>query len=105
MHLLNSHSFGANRRLPAQAVDNEGIGPYASGASDLDPLRNVTRRVVAWIAGNPMSLYHAGPGIYFGGQGAARDGAPANVWDVPGFDETLEGFRALKRVVPAGISG
>jgi hypothetical protein len=96
----NGHST-----VPPQAIDNEGIGPYSSVASDMDPLRNVTRRVVAWIAGNPASLYHCGPGIYFGGQGAARDGSPANFWEVPGVEETLAGFRVLRRLVPPGISG
>lgn len=91
--------------VPAQAIDNEGIGPYSSVASDLDPLRNVTRRVVAWISGNPASLWHAGPGIYFGGVWAQREGSPANFWEVPGITETLAGFRVIKSLVPPGIAG
>jgi len=91
--------------VPPQAIDNEGIGPYASVASDMDPLRNVTRRVVAWIAGNPASLYHCGPGIYFGGQGGVRSGSPANFAEVPGIAETLRGFNVLRQRVPQGIAG
>lgn len=90
--------------VPQWAIDNEGIGPYSSVAEDKDPLRNITRRVVAWIAAAPASLWHAGPGIYFGGQGAAKSGSPANFWEVPGVNETLDGFELLRKLVPAGIA-
>lgn len=97
--------YAPSDNAPRQAVDNEGIGPYSSVAEDRDPLRNVTRRVVAWIAGNPASLYHCGPGIYFGGMGAARSGSPANFMEVPGIQDTLRGFKVLRDLVPQGISG
>jgi hypothetical protein len=90
---------------PQQAIDNEGVGPYSSVASDMDPLRNVSRRVVAWIAKNPASLWHAGPGIYFGGAGGGPSGSPANFPEIPGGAETLAGFGVIRKLVPPGISG
>lgn len=89
--------------LPETAIDNEGIGPYSSVAEDRDPLRNVTRRAVAFIAGNAASLYHCGPGIY--GDEPVKSGAPADFWNAQGIQPTLQGFRVLKTMLPAGLSG
>lgn len=89
--------------LPETAIDNEGIGPYSSVYEDRDPLRNVTRRAVAFIAGNAASLYHCGPGIY--GDEPVPSGAPADFWSAQGIQTTLKGFRVLKTLLPAGLSG
>jgi len=90
--------------VPQWASDNEGIGPYSSVAEDKDPLRNITRRVVAWIAAAPSSLHHSGPGIFGGGAAAAKSGSPANFWETPGINETFAGFQVLREKVPQGIA-
>jgi hypothetical protein len=84
---------------------NEPIGPYASVASEEEPVRLIAQSVVSWISGLPFSVLHAGPGIFGGGHAAGPSGSPANFWEVPCLEPTLRGLAAMQRVLPGDLPG
>jgi hypothetical protein len=82
---------------------NEPIGPYSSIAEERDPTRLVAQAVVAHIAGLPLSVIHAGPGIWGGGASGQSRGIPANLWETPGLTDTLRGLAAVTAALPPDL--
>jgi hypothetical protein len=89
-------------RLPV-AVNNEPIGPASSVAEDADPLRLVLSYVTTFLAQNAAYVLHVGAGIRGGGERDRARGRLANLFDVTGLDETLEGIRAAKGYLPLDL--
>jgi hypothetical protein len=83
---------------------NEPIGPYSSVAEERDPTRLVAQALVAHIAGLPLSVIHAGPGIWGGGASGASRGIPANLWETPGLADTLAGLAAVTAALPPDLA-
>jgi len=86
------------------ASSNEPIGPYSSVAEDRDPTRLLSQIVVAHLAGLPLSVIHAGPGIRGGGAADAAYGRPANLWETEHLAETLAGLAALRALLPPDLA-
>ena len=79
--------------MPDVASNNEPIGPGSSGDDENDPLRLVSAAVVTFMARSPLYVLHSIAGI----RGDLDFDA------LPNVQETMAGFRALRRVLPRSL--
>jgi hypothetical protein len=86
------------------ASDDEPIGPGSSVASERDPLRLVMHAVTAQVSGLPFYTFHSRAGVGADYANCASLGTcdlngDKDLSEMPGAN----GFRAMKRYLPAGI--
>lgn len=87
--------------LPDAAVNQEHVGPGASGVSEDDPLKLGLFMANTFICGNGAYVYHCGGGIRGGGWSDVEKGRKANVDE---YDECVGGIVACRELLPAGLA-
>lgn len=86
--------------VPGLWLNNEPIGPQSSVNPDDDPWRLTAHAAVTWLAGGAAFVFHAGPGIRFGGAEDRRRGRAANFDELPAIDVALRGIATVRGVLP-----
>jgi hypothetical protein len=94
---------GSCRGVPVASSSNEPIGPYSSVREERDPAILVTSAALTWTAGIGAYVLHTGAGIRGGGAEDRARGRPANLHDVDGWLEIVDGFHCLRSVLPPDL--
>ena len=90
-------------RVPVASSSNEPIGPYSSVREERDPATLVTSAAFTWTAGVGAYVLHTGAGIRGGGAEDQARGRPANLHDVDGWLEIVDGLHCLRSVLPPDL--
>lgn len=84
-------------------VSNEPIGFNSSVASDSDPARLALSAVYTWLCRGAAYVLHSGAGIYGLDYGSPYGQRRANLWEQPGFTETVQLINAARAVLPPDL--
>jgi hypothetical protein len=109
---FHTERAGDEQRMVRQAYDfkefstavtcNEPPGPGSSVTQLLDPFKVACLRLLACICGGGAFVFHCGSLVYGRAQTTSQGiFRPANLWEVPGFQD----FLAMVRAADAGLPG